>query len=276
MTGRQVETACVLGVNVGVIRMSDALQEIESWIAAGSQSYVCITGAHGLIESQDDPVLRDIHNSAGLVTPDGMPLVWMSRALGHKRTERVYGPDLMREMSALSARRGYRQFYYGGGEGVAERLSHTLTREYPGLEVAGYFCPPFRHLTATEDEEAVNRINQARPDIVWVGLSTPKQEYWMASHLVRIKAPVMIGVGAAFDFLSGLKSQAPAWMQTRGLEWSYRLATEPKRLWRRYLTIVPRFIVLAGWQLLSARLLAQVSRRIKSGSDPTYNGKRSR
>jgi N-acetylglucosaminyldiphosphoundecaprenol N-acetyl-beta-D-mannosaminyltransferase len=276
MTRRQGEKACVLGVDVSAINMSDALQELESWIATGSQGYVCITGAHGLIESQDDPVLRDIHNRAGLVTPDGMPLVWMSRALGHKRTERVYGPDLMRKMSALSARRGYRQFYYGGAEGVAERLSHTLTQDYPGLEVAGHFCPPFRLLTVAEDEEVVNRINQARPDIVWVGLSTPKQEYWMASHLIRIKAPVMIGVGAAFDFLSGLKSQAPAWMQKRGLEWSYRLATEPKRLWRRYLTIVPRFIALAGWQLLSARLLAQASCRIESGSGPPYKGERSR
>lgn len=272
MTGGQGETANILGVNVSAIKMADALEVIESWIAAGSQSYVCITGAHGLIESQRDPALRDIHNKAGLVTPDGMPLVWMSRALGNKRTERVYGPDLMREMTALSARRGYRQFYYGGAEGVAERLSQTLSQEYPGLKVAGCFCPPFRHLTATEDEEVVSRINQARPDIVWVGLSTPKQEYWMASHLVRIKAPVMIGVGAAFDFLSGLKSQAPVWMQKRGLEWSYRLATEPKRLWRRYLTIVPRFLVLAGWQLLSARLPAQVSCRIKSGSDPAYKG----
>jgi N-acetylglucosaminyldiphosphoundecaprenol N-acetyl-beta-D-mannosaminyltransferase len=251
--------------------MADAAQEIETWISARSQNYVCIAGAHGVISSRDDPVLREIHNRAGLVTPDGMPLVWMSRALGHKRTERVYGPDLMRELSAISSRRGYRQFYYGGAEGVAERLSRTLTKDYPGLQVAGCYCPPFRELTAAEDEEVVNQINEVRPDILWVGLSTPKQEYWMASHVGRIEAPVMIGVGAAFDFLAGLKPQAPVWMQRRGLEWSYRLATEPQRLWRRYLSIVPRFLALAGWQLINLPMPVRGSDRIKAGDRSARN-----
>ena len=240
----------MLGVNVSAITLEDAVAEIESWIAARMQNYVCITGAHGVIASRDDRDLREIHNEAGLVTPDGMPLVWMSRALGYKRTSRVYGPDLMRRLSEVAARRGYRQFYYGGAENVAERLANSLARVYPGLQVAGHYCPPFRALTAEEDEAVVDTINAARPDIVWVGLSTPKQEYWMASHMGRIEAPVMIGVGAAFDFLAGLKPQAPAWMQRRGLEWSYRLWTEPRRLWRRYLSIVPRFLVLAAWQLM--------------------------
>lgn len=241
--------------------MADAVQEIERWISDRLQNYVCIAGAHGVISSRDDPVLRDIHNRAGLVTPDGMPLVWMSRALGYRRTERVYGPDLMRELSAISSRRGYRQFYYGGAEGVAERLSRHLGQDYPGLQVAGCYCPPFRKLTAAEDDEVVRQINAVAPDIVWVGLSTPKQEHWMASHMGRIDAPVMIGVGAAFDFLSGLKPQAPVWMQRRGLEWAYRLATEPQRLWRRYLSIVPRFLALAGWELARLPIPARRSNR---------------
>jgi N-acetylglucosaminyldiphosphoundecaprenol N-acetyl-beta-D-mannosaminyltransferase len=259
------EKVCVLGVNVSAITMADALAQIEAWIALRQQTYVCITGAHGVIASRDDPVLRQILNRAGLVTPDGMPLVWMSHALGNKHTSRVYGPDLMRELSDVSARRGYRQFYYGGADHVAERLADSLARRYAGLQIAGHYCPPFRALTPEEDEAIVSRINAARPDIVWVGLSTPKQEYWMASHLGRIEAPVMIGVGAAFDFLSGLKPQAPAWMQRRGLEWCYRLGTEPRRLWRRYLSIVPRFLVLAAWQLMTSAPQARTPWSVGTG-----------
>jgi N-acetylglucosaminyldiphosphoundecaprenol N-acetyl-beta-D-mannosaminyltransferase len=260
MSDRRQATACVLGVDVSAITMSDALDRIEAWIAGRSKNYVCITSVHGVIESRDDPHLREIFNRAGLVTPDGMPLVWMSHALGHKRTERVYGPDLMRALSAVSAARGYRQFYYGGAEGVAEQLSLTLMRDYPGLQVVGHHCPPFREPTEEEDRLIVDRINAARPDIVWVGLSTPKQEYWMAAHLGRIEAPVMIGVGAAFDFVPGLKPQAPRWMQRRGLEWVFRLVTEPRRLSRRYLSIVPRFLALAGRQLASRTAPASASR----------------
>ena len=236
--------------------MGDAIATIERWIAARTANYVCITGVHGVIESQADDKLRTIHNKAGLVTPDGMPLVWMCRALGRKRTTRVYGPDLMRRLSVISAQRGYRQFYYGGNSGVAELLSKTLTAKLPELQVVGTHTPPFRLLTPEEDEAVVQKINEARPDIVWVGLSTPKQEYWMASHVGRIEAPVMIGIGAAFDFLSGLKRQAPPWMQRSGLEWLHRLVTEPRRLWRRYLSIVPRWLVLASVQLIKTKMQA--------------------
>ena len=229
--------------------MIDAIAVIERWIAETNHNYVCVRDAHGIIRSRTDPVLRDIHNRAGLVTPDGMPVVWMSRALGFKRTERVYGPDLMTALTAISEQRGYRQFYYGGAPGVADRLASMLSAKHPNLQVAGTFTPPFRKLTPDEDEDVVRIINEARPDIVWVGLSTPKQEYWMADHVGRIEAPVMIGVGAAFDFLAGLKPQAPGWMQKRGLEWVYRLATEPKRLGPRYASIVPRFMALAALQL---------------------------
>lgn len=254
--------ARIMGVNVSAITMADALGAVEGWIARRARNYVCITGVHGVIESQSDPRLMTIHERAGMATPDGMPLVWMARKLGHGRTERVYGPDLMLRLTELSALRGYRQYYFGGAPGLAERLRDRLTTRFPGLAVAGTFSPPFRPSSAEEDEEIVRMINAAKPDIVWVGLSTPKQEYWMASHLDRIEAPVMIGVGAAFDFLAGTKRQAPAWMQKRGLEWLFRLLSEPRRLWRRYGKIVPQFMLGASLQLLRQRTaLAATAKR---------------
>jgi N-acetylglucosaminyldiphosphoundecaprenol N-acetyl-beta-D-mannosaminyltransferase len=234
----------ILGVRVSAINLDDAVATIGCWIGRGDRRYVCVTGAHGLMESRRDDRLRQIHNEAGLVTPDGMPLVWLARLMGKKRTRRVYGPDLMRRVTAISAERGYRQFYYGGAEGVAETLRNALVAAHPRLQVAGALCPPFRELGVAEDRAIVDAINAAAPDIVWVGLSTPKQERWMASHLGVIEAPVMIGVGAAFDFLAGVKRQAPSWMQKNGLEWLFRLCSEPRRLWRRYAYIVPGFIVL--------------------------------
>ena len=244
----------ILGVEVSAIDMREGVDTIERWIRDRSRNYVCITGVHGVIESQSDAPLRAIHNAAGLVTPDGMPLVWMARWLGYPRTRRVYGPDLMRTMSALSPAKGYRHFYYGGGDGIAERLKQALTQAYPGLEVVGTLTPPFRPLTREEDDAVVDAINAARPDIVWVGLSTPKQERWMAEHVGRLEAPVMVGVGAAFDFLAGVKKQAPGWMQRNGLEWLFRMCSEPRRLWRRYVQIIPAFLVLACAQLVRTRL----------------------
>jgi N-acetylglucosaminyldiphosphoundecaprenol N-acetyl-beta-D-mannosaminyltransferase len=251
----------ILGVGVGAVDLDEAAETIESWIERREHRYVCVTGAHGIMESRRDPRLRDIHNAAGMVVPDGMPLVWVARLLGWKRTRRVYGPDLMRRMTEISARRGYRQFFYGGAPGVAEMLRAALVAANPDLKVCGLLCPPFRALTVEEDWAVVDTINAARPDIVWIGLSTPKQERWMADHLGRIEAPVMIGVGAAFDFLAGVKPQAPVWMQRNGLEWAYRLYTEPRRLWRRYACIVPGFGGLAtallfrhGVRAIAARL----------------------
>jgi N-acetylglucosaminyldiphosphoundecaprenol N-acetyl-beta-D-mannosaminyltransferase len=249
----------ILGVQVSAINLSEAVETVERWIREGGRNYVCVTSVHGLMESRRDERLRDIHNRAGLVTPDGMPLVWLSRLLGNSRTERVCGRDLMRELTAVSAVRGYRHFYYGGAEGVAEKLKQALIIEYPRLAVAGVLCPPFRQLTQEEDDVVVDDINTARPDIVWVGLSTPKQEQWMASHVGRIDAPVMIGVGAAFDFLAGTKRQPPVWMQRNGLEWLFRLCSEPRRLWRRYAYIVPGFAVLAAGELLRRAILSPVA-----------------
>jgi N-acetylglucosaminyldiphosphoundecaprenol N-acetyl-beta-D-mannosaminyltransferase len=242
----------ILGVGVSPINMNTALEVIDRWITDGAHQYVCVAGVHGVMESQRDETLRQIHNAAGLVTPDGMPLVWLSRLYGWRNTRRVYGPDLMLDVCERSLATGYRHFFYGGNEGVPERLADRLQRRFPGLIVAGTYSPPFRAVTVDEDEAIVSRINDSKPDIVWVGLSTPKQEHWMAQHVDRITASVLIGVGAAFDFHAGLKRQAPRWMQQSGLEWLFRLGTEPRRLWRRYLVNNPLFVWLMFLQLWRA------------------------
>ena len=234
----------ILGVGISAINMDIALETIEDWIARQEHHYICVTGVHGVIESQRDDELRHIHNASGLTTPDGMPLVWLSRLKGHQYVDRVYGPDLMLALCKRSITDGYRHFFYGGAEGVPEQLAANLRQRFPRLQVVGIYSPPFRPLTPEEDEQVIQMINQAAPDIIWVGLSTPKQERWMAAHIGRVKAPVLVGVGAAFDFLAGRKRQAPRWMQRSGLEWLFRLLTEPRRLWRRYLVNNPLFVLL--------------------------------
>ena len=261
--GWRGECVDVLGVKVAAIDLDGALEEIERWIGERTANYVCVTGVHGVMESRGDEQLRNFHNRAGLVTPDGMPLVWIGRVLGHARMRRVYGPDLMRALTARSVTHGYRHFYFGGAPGVAERLAATLKAEHPGLEIVGTLSPPFRPLTADEDAAVIKTIDAARPDIVWVGLSTPKQERWMAAYIGRLRPTVLIGVGAAFDFLGGTKKQAPPWMQRNGLEWLFRLGSEPRRLWRRYLRIVPGFAILAG-----AAAVASVLRRTSFDGRP--------
>ncbi len=251
-SGQALSRVNVLGVGVSAITMADALAAIEGWIATGTSRYVCVTGVHGVMESHADPILRDIHNAAGLVTPDGMPLVWLARWRGHQQVERVYGPDLMLACCRHFVTKGYRHFFYGGGPGVPERLAARLQERVPGLIVAGTWSPPFGELAPSEEDAAVARLDAAAPDIVWVGLSTPKQERWMARHVGRTRAPVLIGVGAAFDFHAGLKRQAPRWMQRSGLEWLFRLATEPRRLWRRYLFNNPRFLWFTALQTAGA------------------------
>ncbi|KQT88576.1 glycosyl transferase [Aurantimonas sp. Leaf443] len=247
----------VLGVKVGAIDLQGAVERIERAIDTRTPIYVCITGVHGVVECQGDEALLRIHNEAGLVTPDGMPLVWIARLRGLKGVSRVYGPDLMRALTARAPARGDVHFYYGGGEGLAARLKARLTGETPGLNVCGTLTPPFRALTEAEDRAVVEAINRARPDILFVGLSTPKQERWMHAHRSLLDVPVMIGVGAAFDFLAGEKKQAPRWMQASGLEWLFRACSEPRRLGRRYLRIIPVF----GLGLVSSIVREVIRRR---------------
>ena len=243
----------MLGIGVSAINVQIALDTIDTWIRERLPNYVCVTGVHGVMESQKDPGLLEIHNNAGLVTPDGMPLVWIARASGHRQVERVYGPDLLLAVCGRSSQENHRHFFYGGAEGVPELLAESLRKRFPDLKVAGTYSPPYRSLLPEEDAAIIERIDHSRADIVWVGLSTPKQERWMAAHVGRVRAPVLIGVGAAFDFHAGLKSQAPGWMQRIGLEWLFRLIQEPRRLGPRYLINNPRFVALLLAEQLGLR-----------------------
>jgi N-acetylglucosaminyldiphosphoundecaprenol N-acetyl-beta-D-mannosaminyltransferase len=240
----------VLGVGISAVNLDTAVATIGGWIATGAKHYVTVTGVHGVMESQRDGDLKAIHNAAGMVTPDGMPMVWLNWLAGNRDVDRVYGPDLMlRVCAASSEAEGWRHFFYGGGEGVAEQLTARLRERFPTMHVVGAYTPPFRKLTADEEHAVADEINAARPHIVWVGLSTPKQEYWMSRFRHRLDAPVLVGVGAAFDFHAGLKRQAPRLMQRCGLEWLFRLCCEPRRLWKRYLVNNPAFL----WYLFLQR-----------------------
>lgn len=244
--------ANILGVNISAINMSQALSSVEGWINAGEQNYVCVTPAHGVMDCQRDPTLKRIFNRSGLTTPDGMSMVWLLRLKGYDNVERVYGPDLLLAVAERSLECGWRHYFYGGAPGVADKMVVQLKSRFQDLEVAGTYCPPYRELTFKEDAEIVGRINALNPDIVWVGLSTPKQERWMADHMGKLNAPVMVGIGAAFDFLAGAKPQAPRWMQRAGFEWLFRLLSEPRRLWRRYIQY-PYFIWLVLAQSLGLK-----------------------
>ncbi len=241
--GEGIARVDVLGVGISVVDLASAVDEITRWIETDERQYVCVTGVHGVMESQRDGELRRIHDASGLTTPDGMPMVWAGHRAGASTMSRVYGPDLMLALCERAAQRGWRSYFYGGRPGTAELLAARLSSRFPGLVVAGLSSPPFRTLTAAEDEATIKEINDARPDLVWVGLSTPKQERWMAAHVGRLSAPALLGVGAAFDIHAGTLPQAPRWMQQRGLEWLYRLWREPRRLWRRYLSNNPRFVL---------------------------------
>ncbi|MGH8926397.1 MAG: WecB/TagA/CpsF family glycosyltransferase [Acidimicrobiia bacterium] len=243
MTGASHPRVDVLGVHVSAINMAMAVQTFRHWIGNGESTYVCVTGVHGVMECQRDTDLLNIHNAAGMTTPDGMPMVWASKWAGVRDVDRVYGPDLMLEVCRVAADKGWSSFFYGGKPGVADRLAVSLVSRFPGLRVAGTHSPPFGELSPTEDLEITSLINRANADIVWVGLSTPKQERWMAEHRATVNAKVLVGVGAAFDINSGELRQAPRLVQRSGLEWLYRVVQEPGRLWRRYLRNNPEFLL---------------------------------
>jgi N-acetylglucosaminyldiphosphoundecaprenol N-acetyl-beta-D-mannosaminyltransferase len=238
----------VLGVGISAVDMASTLARIDGWVHRRERRYVCLATVHGVMECQRDPSLRRVFNASGLTTPDGMPLVWLSWLHGRRHTRRVYGPDLVIALCERSVRQGYRHYFYGGAPGVAERLAARLRRRFPELQIVGAYTPPFRAMTADEDAEAVRAINRAGPDIVWVGLGSPKQDRWMATHVGHLTASVLIGVGAAFDFHAARKKQAPRWIQRGGVEWLFRLSQEPRRLWRRYLIDNPLFVALVFLQ----------------------------
>jgi N-acetylglucosaminyldiphosphoundecaprenol N-acetyl-beta-D-mannosaminyltransferase len=242
----------IVSIRVDAISYSDATRCILDWARRGGSRYVCVAGVHTVMESCDSAEFRDLVNRADLVTPDGMPLVWGLRLQGCRDATRVYGPDLTLRVMPEAARESVAVGFYGGSEPILTRLVDRLKHSFPGLRVAYSYSPPFRPLTREEDDRIVDEIAKSETKILFVGLGCPKQERWMAEHHGRIPA-VMIGVGAAFDFLAGAKKQAPCWMQDHGLEWLFRLLSEPRRLWRRYLFNNPRFLVLFAGQLWKER-----------------------
>jgi N-acetylglucosaminyldiphosphoundecaprenol N-acetyl-beta-D-mannosaminyltransferase len=243
----------VLGVGLSAINLDTALEQISVALEQKRKGYICVTGVHGVMEAQSDPHLRGILNGAFLNTPDGIPMVWVGKLRGFRDMDRVYGPDLMLMICEYTRTRSYTHYLYGGAEGVAGELKQKLEQRFPGIRFVGTYTPPFRPLTPTEEAELIGSINALKPDIIWVGLSTPKQERFMAQYGPKLDATLMFGVGAAFDFHAGRVRQAPRWMQRSGLEWFFRLCSEPRRLWRRYLKNNPRFIWRIVGQFLGVK-----------------------
>lgn len=243
----------VLGVGVDAVDERRAIDAIETAVRKGDGGYVCVTGVHGVMEAQRDPAFRHILNRSLLTTPDGMPTVWVGRATGFHDIERVYGPDLMLAVCRELVVVGRSHFFLGGANGVAQELGRCLSARFPGLRVAGTYTPPFRPLSTDEEEALVRLVRQSGADIIWVGLSTPKQERLMARVAERVAPGVMIGVGAAFDFHTGRVRQAPRWIQRSGLEWLFRMLQEPRRLLPRYARNNLPFIVRILLQGLRVR-----------------------
>jgi N-acetylglucosaminyldiphosphoundecaprenol N-acetyl-beta-D-mannosaminyltransferase len=238
----EVATEAVLGVPLALTDYQSTLDWMDATVAAGRRGYICVAAVHTVMASQEDPALRAAVLASDLTVPDGQPLVWAMNMLGHSLPSRVYGPDLMKHACERAAVTGARFYLYGGREASLLQLRDELPRRYPGLTIAGVQHAPFRELTDDEAAETAALIDAAAPDVVWVGLGVPLQEKWMARMRGRLDAPVLVGVGAAFDFHAGLKRQAPDWLQRLGLEWAFRLSQEPRRLWRRYLNYNPRFV----------------------------------
>jgi N-acetylglucosaminyldiphosphoundecaprenol N-acetyl-beta-D-mannosaminyltransferase len=234
----------VLGIPLALTDYERTMDWMDATIAAKRRGYVCVAAVHTVMVCQEDAELRAAVLASDLTVPDGQPLVWAMNALGHDLSSRVYGPELMERYCERSALTGARVFLYGGrNQGALVQLALNLRRRFPGVKIVGGHSPPFRDLTPEEEQAIADEINASKADVVWVGIGVPKQEKWMAAMRSRLDAPVLVGVGAAFDFHAGLVPQAPDWMQRIGLEWVYRLAHEPKRLWKRYAKYNPAFVV---------------------------------
>ncbi len=242
----------ILGVHVHAQRFDEAVNTLARWAAEpAGRRYVCIVAVSNLMPGHEDPQVRSAINGADMVTADGMPIVWVQRWWGYPQAERVYGPDVMLALCGKTADQGIRHFFWGGSPETVDKLRAGLLARFPGLEIAGIHSPPFATLEKTVNPDTVDMINRANPHIVWVGLGAPKQDLWVSLYRPALQAPLLIAIGAAFDFIAGTKQQAPRWMQRNGLEWTFRLVHEPRRLWRRYLIYNPQFVwgvLRQGWQ----------------------------
>ena len=233
----------ILKTNINVTNMSDTIKYIGGHLDDLRGKYICVSNVHTTVMSYENEEYRKIQNGAAMALPDGAPLPSYSRRKGYKQAQRVTGPDLMLELFAISKEKGYRHYFYGATEETLQSMKEVLERDYPGIQIAGMYAPPFRALTPQEDAQIVAKINESRPDFIWIGLGAPKQEEWMYQHMGQLQG-VLIGVGAGFDYLAGYIKRAPRWMQRMSLEWLYRLLQDPKRLWRRYFTSNVKFICL--------------------------------
>lgn len=245
-----------MGVKLDPVDIKRSVDKIRQWINSANREnarYVCVTNVNSIVEAQKNSLLKKITNESDLSVCDGMPLVWLSRCVGIGLKERVYGYALMNEVFHVSEHRNYKHYFYGSTEAVLKDMLKALKARYPKLAICGFCSPPFRQLIQAEKDSIINDISSSGADIVWVGLGYPKQELWMHEFREFIKCPVLIGVGAAFDFFAGSKPQAPKWMQNSGLEWLFRLICEPKRLWRRYLVNNTLFIFLLLKELFFLR-----------------------
>ena len=242
----------IIGAPIDALGWNDAIGRISTWAANGESRYVCICNVHSVVTARQDSEFAQVVREADMATPDGMPVAWMLRLLGEKGQQRINGPDLMWKYCELAASRGEPVFFYGSTDDTLAKLRAALLKAFPAFKLAGMYSPPFRALSEQEDQQTVDMINASGAGVVFVGLGCPKQEKWMAEHRGRINA-VMIGVGAAFDYHAGTIKRAPVWMQRNGLEWFYRLCTEPRRLWRRYWSTNSRFIYFAIKQLVTGK-----------------------
>ena len=262
--------ANVLGIGVSATDMNGALATISSAIEAGTKGYVCATGVHGVMEAQKDPSLRSILNNSFLNLADGRPTVWVGRLQGLRGIRQVTGPNLMLRLCELSARTGYTHFFYGGDVGVAEQLKAAMIKRFPGLNVVGTYTPPFRPLRPEEAAELGEMVARLKPDIFWVGLSTPKQERWVADYIDRLDTKLMFAVGAAFDMHTGRIQESPEWLKALGLQWVHRLCQEPRRLWKRYLSSNSRFVAKISMQFLGVRKYEPVAERSVMMTQPFF------
>jgi N-acetylglucosaminyldiphosphoundecaprenol N-acetyl-beta-D-mannosaminyltransferase len=260
----------VLGVGVHAVDPERAALFLRDQIDGGGKGYVCLAGVHGIMEAQRDPGLKSIFAKAVLVAPDGMPTVWIGRGQGFREMQRVFGPDLMIDIFARKEFRDCVHFLCGGEAGVAENLRNALLRRFPWAKIAGTYTPPFRPMTSDEEMELAAKVRSAHPDIIWVGLSTPKQERFMSRYLPLLDTKLMIGVGAAFLFHTGAIRDSPDWVKRAGLQWLHRLFQEPSRLWKRYVLNNPPFVFRVLLQLLGVthyRLASATSDVSMSGSN---------
>ena len=254
----------VLGVPISLIDIDRAVSIILEWVRKCQANYVCVRDVHGVMRSLEDPAMIQIHRNAGLVTPDGMPLVWILKVRSKANIGRVCGADLMEALCDAGRSIGLRHYFYGGKPGIAKQVATKLNAKYPGIKIAGFLSPPFTSVPREEDAEITARIVTSKANVVWIGISTPKQEFWMRDHVAKIPDATLIGVGAAFDFHAGAVARAPRWMQKFGLEWVHRLLSEPTRLWRRYLLLAPIFLAKVIKEQVN---LGLNKARAKSGDD---------